>query len=259
MTPPYDQPVNLLTQSILTFGSWGLTLVFLIIALRFCLKEKTPFYLLVMIAAMVAAFAEPLYDEGMDLLFYVPGIWSHFTAYDIPQPNWTHSGYAVLYGSAAMYIGRQIHLGQLTRSAIWMWAGIEFLMSCSFEMIGINGGAYEYWGPHELRVLNYPIAIGILESAQVITFAVLAAKLREHSKSSLNLLWLLLLFPCTFYLANFGAGSPLVIALHLENTTRPIVFAATILSIIGAFGLVRLVSMLLPETRTTTAPAHKEA
>src|SRR3546814_13096371 len=113
---------------------------------------------------MVGAFAEPLYDEGLMLWFYAPGMWSHFSAFGIPQPNWTHSGYAVLYGSAAMLIARHIHAGRLTRNGLYAWAGVELAMSCTFEMFGINGGAYEYWGPHVFRVLNYPVIIGILEA-----------------------------------------------------------------------------------------------
>src|SRR3546814_6903010 len=101
--------LNLMTQAILTCGSLGLTLVILATAIRLGIKERTPFYVLVILAAMVGAFAEPLYDEGLMLWFYAPGMWSHFSAFGIPQPNWTHSGYAVLYGSAAMLIARHIH------------------------------------------------------------------------------------------------------------------------------------------------------
>ena len=68
LTAPYDHPLNLTMQAILTYGSWSLTLVVLAIAVRMGLKEKTPFYVYVVLAAMVGAFAEPLYDEGLMLL-----------------------------------------------------------------------------------------------------------------------------------------------------------------------------------------------
>lgn len=249
-TAPYDHPLNLTMQAILTYGSWGLTFVFLGVAIWMGLRQKTPFFVLLLLASMFGAFAEPLYDEGLMLLFYIPGIWSHFTAFEIPQPLWTHSGYAVLYGSAAMWICDQIKRNGLTRAGLYKFAGLELAMSCTFEMIGINGGAYEYWGPHVFRVFNYPIVIGILESAQVICFSVAAAQLRDRvNDRPVGLLGLFVLFPCTFYLANFGAGAPVIIALHLENTTPAIVTAATLLSIAFAAALIYGAASLLPAGR----------
>lgn len=240
MSPPVDHPLNLVTQAILTWGSWGLTFVTLAAAVRLGIRERTPFYLLVILAAMAGAFAEPLYDEGLMLWFYAPGMWSHFSAFGIPQPNWTHSGYAVLYGSAAMLIARQIHAGTLTRNGLFAWSGVELAMSCTFEMVGINGGAYEYWGPHVLRIFNYPIVIGILEACQVTCFAVAAAELRRRSSHPTALLGLFAIFPMTFYLANFGAGAPVIIALHLDKPSPSLVMLAALASIAFAFGAIRM-------------------
>lgn len=245
MTPPVDHPLDLLTQAILTWGSWGLTLVILGTAVRFGIKERTPFYVLVILAAMAGAFAEPLYDEGLMLWFYAPGMWSHFSAFGIPQPNWTHSGYAVLYGSAAMVIARQIHAGTLTRNGLYLWAGVELTMSCTFEMFGINGGAYEYWGPHVLRIFHYPIIIGILEACQVMCFAVAAAEMRRRTRHPAALLALFAIFPMTFYLANFGAGAPVIIALHLDTPSPVLVMLGTLASIAFALCGVRLAASFL--------------
>lgn len=243
---PVDHPLDMTTQAVLTYGSWGLTLVLLIFAWRIGVKERTPFYVLLVLASMVGAFAEPLYDDAMDLYFYSPGIWSHFTAFDIPQPNWTHSGYAVLYGCAALFITRQIAAGTMTPSGLYKWAGIEFVMSCTFEMIGINGGAYTYWGPHVLRLFNYPVVIGTLEAAQVVCFSVAAAHLRNRVAGGPGLLALFIIFPCTFFGANFGAGAPTIIALHLEEYSLPLMYGATVLSIAAALGLIRLAAGALP-------------
>ncbi|MEX1670679.1 hypothetical protein AB4876_17295 [Zhongshania guokunii] len=253
MTAPYDHPLNLTMQAILTYGSWALTLVFLVLALRMSAKERTPFYVLIILAAMVGAFAEPLYDEGLMLLFYVPGIWTHFSAFNIPQPLWTHSGYVVLYASAAIYICQQIHAGTLTKKALYGWALIELAMSCTFEMIGINGGAYEYWGPHVFRIFNYPLVIGVLEAAQVICFSVAAAELRKRVSGPMGLLGLFLVFPCTFYLANFGAGSFVIIALHLDQPSTLLVTIATLLSLGSALLLIRAAASFLPDEATALA------
>jgi hypothetical protein len=68
--PPIDHELNLTTQALLTDLGWGLTAVFLLIAIRMGVRERTPFYALMVLGALVGAFAEPLYDVAMMLYFY---------------------------------------------------------------------------------------------------------------------------------------------------------------------------------------------
>jgi len=245
--PPIDHVLNLTTQAILTDLSWGLTAVLLVIAIRMGVRERTPFYALMVLGALVGAFAEPLYDVAMMLYFYsTHGMWTHFTAFDIPQPIWTHSGYVVLYAAPGVYIAHRIARGLMTRRTLFVWAGITLVESAAFEIVGINGGLYSYWGPHVLRIFQYPLVIGVLEAAQVICFAVAASQLRARSTSQWQLLGLFVLFPCTFFMANFGAGWPTIIAVHLKNTSTPVVLVATVLSICFAAVLVRAAAPFLP-------------
>jgi hypothetical protein len=259
IVPPIDHELNLTMQAILTNVSWGLTAVLLVLAIGMGVRERTPFYALMVLGALVGAFAEPLYDVAMMLYFYsTPGMWTHFTAFDIPQPIWTHSGYVVLYAAPAIYIGRQIARGMMTRGALYVWAGIALLESAAFEIVGINGGLYSYWGPHVFRIFQYPLVIGVLEAAQVICFAVAASRLRARCTSQWQLLGLFVLFPCTFFMANFGAGWPTIIAVHLEHTSTPVVAAATVVSLCFAVLLVRAAAVLLPQrpaAEVTTSPS----
>ncbi len=246
--PPVDHELNLTTQAVLTYGSWTLTAVALAIAIWMGMRERTPFYALLVLAALVGAFAEPLYDVAMMLYFYsTEGMLTHFTAFDIPQPIWTHSGNVVLYAAPAIYITYQIARGTMTRNKLYVWAGVTLLESAAFEMIGINGGLYSYWGPHVFRILQYPLVIGVLEAAQVICFAVAASHLRARCTGQWQLLGLFVLFPCTFFMANFGAGWPTIIAIHLENTSTPVIAAATLVSIGFAVVLVRAAASFLPQ------------
>ena len=246
--PPIDHPLNLTTQAILTDLSWALTAVLLVIAIRMGVRQRTPFYAVLVLAALVGAFAEPLYDVAMMLYFYsTPGMWTHFTAFDIPQPIWTHSGYVVLYAAPAIYIAHQIARRTMTHRTLFVWAGITLIESAAFEIIGINGGLYSYWGPHVFRIFQYPLVIGVLEAAQVIVFAVAASQLRSRCTNQWQLLGLFVLFPCTFFMANFGAGWPSIIAVHLKHTTTPVIAAATVVSIGLAVMLVRMSASFLPQ------------
>jgi hypothetical protein len=255
--PPVDHELNLTTQAVLTDLSWGLTAVLLVIAIRMGSRERTPFYALMVLGALIGAFAEPLYDVAMMLYFYsTPGMWTHFTAFDIPQPIWTHSGYVVLYAAPAIYITRQIARDTMTRQTLFFWAGVTLLESAAFEMIGINGGLYTYWGPHVFRIFQYPLVIGVLEAAQVICFAIAASVLRDRHTSLWQLLGLFVLFPCTFFMANFGAGWPTIIAVHLKHTSTLAVTAATVVSIGFAIVLVRAAASFLPQQPAVDAASR---
>lgn len=252
--PPVDEPLNLVTQDVLTWGSWILTAVVLGWAAWLGVRERTPFYVLLVLAAAVGAFAEPLYDTAMMLYFYsTPGLYTHFAAFGIPQPVWTHSGYVVLYATAAIAGARRIRAGRMTAKALFALAGVELAMSCVFEMVAINGRAMSYWGPHTFRIFEYPLVIGVLEASQVICLTVGAALLRERVRGTAGLCGLFVLFPCTFFLANLGAGSPMVVALHVEGTTPLLVGAASLLAMLFAAALVLGASRLLPEVAPTAA------
>jgi hypothetical protein len=248
LTAPIHHHLDLTGQNVLTYGSWALTLVLLAVAARLGRKEGgTPFYLLMVLAAMVAAFAEPLYDVGFSLYFYsTHGMQRTFTAFGIPQPIWAYSGYAVLYAAPAIYVCRKIQQGKMTPRGLFAVAGVEFLMSCVFEIVGINIGTYTYWGPHVFRVFHYPLVIGVLESAQVVCFAVAAGLLRRRVSSTAGQLALFVIFPITFFMANFGAGAAVIIGIHAQNTTRLIVTLTTLLSIGCAGVLIRLAASFLP-------------
>jgi hypothetical protein len=247
-TAPIHHHLDLTGQNVLTFGSWGLTLVLLIVALYLGNKEgRTPFYLLIVLASMVAALAEPLYDVAFSLYFYsAHGMQRTFTAFSIPQPVWAYSGYAVLYAAPAIYICRRINQGRLTKRGLVPVAGVIFLMSCAFEMIGINAGTYTYWGPHVFRIFRYPIVIGVLETAQVVCFAVAAAELRRRVHRTAGLLALFVIFPVTFFGGNLGGGAAVIICIHVQHTTRLLVTVTTLVSIASAATLIRLAASFLP-------------
>jgi hypothetical protein len=253
--------LNLTGQNVLTFVSWALTLVLLGVTIQLGRRERTPFYVLIVAASMVGAFAEALYDEAFSLYFYsTRGMQSFYTAFDVPQPIWTHSGYAVLYALPAVLITYRIRNGGLAPRALYAWAGVEFGMSCVFEMTGINIGTYTYWGPHVLRVFHYPLVIGVLEAAQTICFAVAASQLRRRTASPWGLLGLFALFPATFFGANFGAGSAVIIAIHASQVSRLAVYLCTLLSIVFAIAFIRFAAAVIPKPgdrdAERTAPAE---
>lgn len=250
-----QHPLNLLWQNIFTWASWGVVLVMLAIAVLMGLRQRTPFYVIACLAAAVAAFAEPLYDVAFDLWFYdahadgSPGAaFSHFSAFGVVQPNWTHSGYVILYAAAPLYVGRLIYQGRLgARGLFGVW-GAEMVMSTAFEVIGTGTDVYTYYGPFVGRIWNYPAVIGVLEGTQTVLFTVVAVLVWRKVSTSWGLLSLFVVFPVTFFGANFGLGAPVIIALHLDDgmSTDALVTAATIVSIVLCALTIYGLSRILP-------------
>ena len=250
-----QRELDLAWQDVFTWASWGIAVAMLIIALELGRRHRTWFYVLAVIGVGISAFAEPLYDVAFDLWFYDahnghPGAaYSHFTAFGVVQPVWTHSGYIILYAGPALYAGWRMYQGRLSRTWLFIIWGIEIATSCVFEVIGTGVNVYAYYGPYEMRIWHYPFVIGVLEGTQVVLFTVLAVNLWRRIKTGWGMTGLLAVHPVTMYAANFGLGAPLIIALHLNRPdfSSGFVWAATFL----AYGLCTLAvfgaSKFLPE------------
>jgi hypothetical protein len=255
--------LNLAGQNVLTFVSWALAVVLLVVAYRMCRKERTPFYVVMVFASIVGALAEPLYDVMFSLYFYSgPKMQMTFTVFGIPQPVWAYSGYAILYALPAIFIVREIQTGKMTPARLWKWAAFELVESCIFEIIGINIGTYTYWGPHVFRIWHYPIVIGVLEAAQVMTFAVAAANLRHRMTAPWQSLALFAIFPVTMLGVNFGAGWPEILSIHASSGSVWVVRVCTLVSIGLAAAWVRLMIAMIPPAgkqpgRAASVPATK--
>jgi len=253
--------LDLVWQQIFTFASWGIVLVMLVIAIRMGLRQRTPFYALAIAAACIAAFAEPLYDVAFDLWFYdvhngEPGaMWSHYSAFGVVQPNWSHSGYVILYASACLYAGRAMYEGRLGRRGLFgIWLA-EITASCVFEVIG-TATVYTYYGPYELRIGNYPAVIGVLEGTQVVLFTVLAVQIWKRVPTAWGLTGLIAAFPITMFGANFGIGAPVIIALHMDppHFSSGLVWAATFLTMALCAVAVNGASKFLPRSDPADEP-----
>lgn len=128
-------------------------------------------------------------------------------------------------------------------------------MSTVFEVIGTGTDVYTYYGPYVGRIWNYPAVIGVLEGTQTVLFTVVAVLVWRKVSTSWGLLSLFVVFPMTFFGANFGLGAPVIIALHLDNglSTDALVAAATLVSISLCAFVVYGLSRYLPDAPVTDA------
>ena len=247
--------LNLFWQDVFTFLSWAIAIAMLGVAIWMGRKQKTLFYVIAILAVGVGAYIEPLYDVAFDLWFFdvhngeAGAMYSHFTAFGIVQPIWTHSGYIIFYASACLYAGRAIYEVRLRAPTLFLVWLAEIAASCLFEAVGTGVGVYSYYGPYVLRIWNYPLVIGVLEGTQVVLFTILAVHLWRKVQSGYGLLGLFILFPITMMGANTGIGTPIIIALHLDDPafSETYVWIATIATIALCAVAVLGASKFLPE------------
>jgi hypothetical protein len=143
----------------------------------------------------------------------------------------------------------------LSRRGLFLVWGVEILASCLFEVIGTRT-VYTYYGPYELRIWNYPLVIGVLEGTQVVLFTLVAVLLWRKASTAWGLTSLFVAFPVTFFGANFGLGSPVIIALHLDASdfSRGVIWVATLLTLAACVVAVNGASKFLPRPPGATEP-----
>ncbi|MGQ0629450.1 MAG: hypothetical protein ACT4P1_00270 [Sporichthyaceae bacterium] len=254
-----ERELDMMWQDIFTYASYAIAIAMLVWAFQLGMKHRTAFFVLISLGVFISAFAEPLYDVAFDLWFYdvengqSGAMYSHFSAFGVVQPIWSHSGYLILYAGPCLYAGWKMYQGQVTRNfllAIW---GIEIATSCVFEMIGTGVDVYTYYGPFEMRLWNYPLVVGFLEGTQVILFTVLAVNVWRKIQRGWGMASLLYTHPITMFGVNFGIGAPVIIALHLDGDdfSSGIVLAAELLVIglcaMAVFGAAKFLPTAPPE------------
>ena len=98
--------------------------------------------------------------------------------------------------------------------------------------------------------------IGVLEGTQVVLFTVVAVLIWRQVSSAWGLLSLFVVFPMTFFAANFGVGAPVIIAMHLDggHATVPVIWIATLATIGLCAVVVNGLSRFLPQTPVGPLP-----
>lgn len=246
--PPFDHPLNLLMQTVVTYTLWPLSILILLIAIRRSLRERNPFSVIMVLAVAFGSLIEPLYDIAYHLLWFVPGQWTLFTSFDLPQPIWVMAAYIVVFAGPTLYLVPKLEKG-ITRTGLYRNAALTALTTAIFEITAINSGLYMYYGEHPFRVLEYPLWVAMLEAAQITCFAVSCVWLKKKvGAKPLPLLAVFVLFPANFCFTTLGAGFPGLIAINTDDPSPLLLYASTLLSVGFGAAALWIMSLMLLDT-----------
>ena len=240
--PPYDHALNMTMQTVMTVALWSIAAGFIALAILRSLRQKTWFPIILVASVAFGSLIEPLYDISYHLLWFIPGQWTLFTSFDLPQPIWVMSAYIVVFAGPALMLCPKIEKG-VSLPQLFRLAGITALTTAIFEIIAIQGGTYMYYGPHPFRLFEYPLWIAVLEACQITSFTIVAVQLRARTSGELPLLGLFVLFPANFCFSNLGAGFPGIIAMNMVDPPMVLVTAAAVLSMVFAAVVIWLVAL----------------
>lgn len=244
LIPPYAHHLDHAMQTVATVVLWAGTVALLGWALRLARQERSPLPVVLVLAVAAGSVIEPLYDTAYHLLWYVPGQWTLFTAFGLPQPVWVMPAYVMVFAFPALVLYRRLGRGASTRY-VFTFAGVLALTTATFEITAINLNLYGYYGQAPMRVFGYPLWIAVMEAAQITGYGVLAAAVKRSSGGPRLSLALLLLFPANFAFVTLGAGFPALMAINTPHPVGAVMWATAALGSVLAVLALWLTTRLL--------------
>ena len=253
-TPYYGHHLNLTMQTVATVVLWAGTAGTLTWAGMLARRTRTVLPVCLVLAVAAGSVLEPIYDLLYHLLWYVPGQWTLFTAFDIPQPVWVMPAYIMVFGLPALLTYRAFAAGA-SMQTVFRLAALLTLTTACFETIANNVDLYGYYNEAAWRFLKYPLWIAVMEGVQITGYAVLCAVLQRRKTSEWQCLALFALFPANFGFDVLGAGFPTLIAQNAPHVHTVVLQLSGVVSV--GFALTCLwwtAQLLLHDQRAPLAP-----
>ena len=265
--PPYAHHLNLVMQTVATIVLWGATAATLAWAGVMARRSRSVFPVALVLSVAAGSVLEPIYDICYHLLWYTGGTvhgditghqWTLFTAFRLPQPVWVMPAYVVVFALPALVMHERLARGASVAQIAKM-AALLVVTTGTFETIANNLNLYGYYGAAPMRLLQYPVWIAFMESAQITGFAVLCALLLRRKSRDAESLALFALFPANFGFAVMGAGFPTLIAINTAHPSTPVMWLSAVVSIAFAATTLWWTSqLLLHDQRRPAGPAPSE-
>lgn len=244
--PPFDleMPAGAQTAWELIAGAIMIyTLYYFVQRIRI---EKSAFPAFFWLGTLVLMFAEPLFDVAMTCYYPHEGMNGTFELWGRIMPLFLVFCYVggiarVMYGVALV-----IEEG-VQPSFIWKAFAIMGVGTAIYEVITINLGLWTYYSPvHPIRVLNYPLGIGIPNGAAFLLSALAVVKLRPLIEAESKPWLATLILPIVFVMGEFAVGWPYFSAINTEaGIDNPLIgIAGLATTLIFALALVWWVTLV---------------
>jgi hypothetical protein len=243
--------VNELSQTLLTVAVFVVLAGLLVWAYRMGRARGTVTPVVMVFAIAVGTLNEAAWNTLFHLYWYVPGQWTLWTSFGIPQPVWMSGMYTAIYGLPALWAWQQADAGRLTRQVVGRLLVASVLVIGVLEMAVIAGGVYSYYGPTPFAVDlgdgKYPLYCAVMEGAFITVFAIVMARLGPALKRWGALLTLPV-FSMLFCAVFFGGGMPILVVINGNDVPDAVLYGGAIAGVALTLTMVWLTTFLLPST-----------
>lgn len=241
--------VNEASQAALTVAVFVVLAALLAYAFRMSRQRGNAAPFVMVLAVAVGTVNEAAWNTLYHLLWYVPGQWTLWTSFGIPQPVWMSGMYTAIYCIPALWAWRQAEAGTLTRQAAARLLVVSVLAIGTLEIVVISGGVYSYYGQTPFAVDlgdgKYPLYAAVMEGAFITVFSIVMARVGPVLRGRGALLTLPV-FSMLFCAVFFGGGMPLLVAINVGDAPSAVLHGGAALGMALTLSMVWLTAHLLP-------------
>lgn len=241
--------VNETSQTLLTVAVFVVLAGLLVWAARLARERGSVAPIAMVVAVAVGTLNEAAWNTLYHLLWYVPGQWTLWTAFGIPQPVWMMGMYTAIYAGPALWAWGRADAGTLTREMVARIAVVASLAIGVLEVTVISGGVYSYYGDTPMTLDlgdgQYPLYACVMEGCFIAVFAVVMSRIGPVLRGWGALLTLPV-FSFLFCAVFFGGAMPLLVVTNGVDVAMGWMWVGVLAGLALTASMVWLVSHLLP-------------
>jgi hypothetical protein len=204
----------------------------------------------IVVAVAVGTLNEAAWNTLYHLVWYIPGQWTLWTSFGIPQPVWMMGMYTTIYAGPALWFWQKADAGTLTRELAARSVLVASAAIGILEIAVISGGVYSYYGdpPFALDLGDgkYPLYAAVMEGCFITVFSVAVARIGPVLRGWGGALLTLPVFSFLFCAVFFGGGMPLLVVTNASDVPSAVMYAGALAAIALTLSMVWLVLHLLP-------------
>lgn len=226
--------------------------------LRYCLRHRIAWPILVVISGTATSLLEPMFDHFYGLWFRTQGQENAVVTYGIHIPMWLPVIYIAYYGCGTVLYWNQMNRGT-TMAGIMKSFGLSVLLAGVCEEFYINFvGLYNYQDHQPFLLFNYPIYVVVVNGVPPMLAAIILYGLLPKLRG-LERLSLLFLVPVCFAANSFGTAWLYLAARHLRETpSMALLSGLAALTSLGSVGIIWAAAKLVGIGETMPV-ANREA
>lgn len=252
--PPRDMVAPDTIQTVMTVGVGAAMVLLLGIATYFCVRQRTPLYLLIMAGGAICMFNE----TALDILghCYFPEIndWQAYETLDRAIPVWVAFAYVAYFGGLTAIEVFCLRRG-VSRKQIWIGVlSIEGL-NCLLELPPLKNDLYTYYGEQPLRIAGeFPAVWLVFNCVGSFLAATIIFRALPYLKGP-RLLFVVLIPPVCQHAA-FWLGVPYVAAINSDASHGVMTLAALVTIGLGLLVLHTLIDLVADRGERRAAPVE---